>query len=126
MSCGCGQPNNDHGDSRNITQNDLNNAAQAAGISPTQAAQNIVNAQASQGSGQSGSYNQPGSYGQPGTYSQTGSASQYTGPGVGPGTSNQSGTSYTGPGSVSGNAGQGPGFGPGISNQTGTSNQTAG
>jgi hypothetical protein len=97
MSCGCGQPNNDHGDSRNITQNDLNNAAQAAGISPNQAAQNIMNAQSGQGSGQSGSS------------SQQGSSSQ-----------------YTGPGSVSGNAGQGPGFGPGISNQSGTSKQVAG
>ena len=42
MSCGCGSPNDTHGDSRNITQDDLNNAAQAANISPQQAAQNIM------------------------------------------------------------------------------------
>ncbi|MEO8954684.1 MAG: hypothetical protein ACR2H5_02010 [Ktedonobacteraceae bacterium] len=44
-SCGCGQPNNDQGDQRNITQNDLNNAAQAAGITPKQVAQNIMTSQ---------------------------------------------------------------------------------
>ena len=50
MSCGCGQPNNDHGDQRHITQNDLNNAAQAAGITPDQAAQNIQATQSAMGS----------------------------------------------------------------------------
>ena len=45
MSCGCGEPDNDHGDQRNITQNDLNNAAQAAGITPNQAAENIMASQ---------------------------------------------------------------------------------
>jgi hypothetical protein len=44
VSCGCGQPNDDHGDSRNITQNDLNNAAQAAGTTPNQVVQNIQKA----------------------------------------------------------------------------------
>ena len=44
MSCGCGKPNDNHGDSRNITQHDLNDAAEAAGISTTQVVQNIVNA----------------------------------------------------------------------------------
>lgn len=43
MSCGCGDPNNNHGDNRNITQDDLNRAAQAAGVSQQQAAQNIAN-----------------------------------------------------------------------------------
>ena len=41
MSCGCGSPNDDHGDSRNITLNDLDQAAQAAGSSVGQVAQNI-------------------------------------------------------------------------------------
>jgi hypothetical protein len=44
MSCGCGSPNDTHGDNRNITQDDLNNAAQAANITPEQAAQNIADA----------------------------------------------------------------------------------
>jgi hypothetical protein len=44
VSCGCGKPNDNHGDDRHITQDDLNRAAQAAGISPSQAAQNIMNA----------------------------------------------------------------------------------
>ena len=42
MSCGCGKPNDDHGDARNITQNDLDQAAQAANVSRDQAAQNIM------------------------------------------------------------------------------------
>jgi hypothetical protein len=44
MSCGCGKPNDNHGDSRNITLHDLNDAAEAAGISTAQAVQNIMNA----------------------------------------------------------------------------------
>lgn len=42
MSCGCGQPNDDHGDPRHITQDDLDRAAQAANVSREQAAQNIM------------------------------------------------------------------------------------
>lgn len=42
MSCGCGMPNDNHGDARNITQDDLGRAAQAANISREQAAQNIM------------------------------------------------------------------------------------
>jgi hypothetical protein len=42
LSCGCGKPNDDHGDSRNITMNDLSSAAQAAGTTPDQVAQNIM------------------------------------------------------------------------------------
>ncbi len=44
MTCGCTVPNDNHGDQRNITEQDLNQAAQAAGISPQQAAQNFMNA----------------------------------------------------------------------------------
>lgn len=42
MNCGCMQPNDDHGDERNITQDELDRAAQAANISRDQAAQNIM------------------------------------------------------------------------------------
>jgi hypothetical protein len=41
LSCGCGEPNNDHGDARNITMEMLKKAADAAEISTTQAADNI-------------------------------------------------------------------------------------
>jgi hypothetical protein len=44
MTCGCTQPNDDHGDPRNITQQSLTQAAQASGISPQQAAQNSMDA----------------------------------------------------------------------------------
>ncbi len=44
MTCGCAVPKDDHGDPRNITEESLNKAAQAAGISPQQAAQNFMNA----------------------------------------------------------------------------------
>ena len=54
MSCGCGKPNDKHGDDRHITQTQLEQAAKAANISPMQAAQNIMNAcqQAGMGAGQ--------------------------------------------------------------------------
>ena len=42
MSCGCGMPNDDHGDDRHITQADLDKAAEAANINREQAAQNIM------------------------------------------------------------------------------------
>lgn len=42
MSCGCGKPNDNHGDERNITEDDLDRAAQAANIGRDQAAQNIM------------------------------------------------------------------------------------
>lgn len=42
MSCGCGSPNDNHGDDRHITQADLDRAAQAANVSREQAAQNIM------------------------------------------------------------------------------------
>lgn len=40
-SCGCGAPNDDHGDSANITMVDVQRAAEAAKISPAQVANNI-------------------------------------------------------------------------------------
>jgi hypothetical protein len=42
LSCGCGEPNDDHGDRRHITQDQLEQAAQAAQISPQAAAQNML------------------------------------------------------------------------------------
>lgn len=41
MSCGCGSPNDDHGDSRNITLNDIDQAAQAAGTTRDRVLQNM-------------------------------------------------------------------------------------
>ena len=64
MSCGCGNPNDSKGDNRNITQDDLNNAAQAANITPEQAVQNIMDTSQQMGSGFSSG--QPG-YSQPWT-----------------------------------------------------------
>jgi hypothetical protein len=42
LSCGCGKPNDTHGDSRNITLDDLDMAAQAAGLTREQVSQNIT------------------------------------------------------------------------------------
>lgn len=42
LSCGCGEPNDDHGDRRHIVQDDLDAAAKAAGIDANEAASNIV------------------------------------------------------------------------------------
>ena len=41
LSCGCGEPHEDHGDPANITYEDQVRAAQAGGISEEQAADNI-------------------------------------------------------------------------------------
>jgi hypothetical protein len=41
MSCGCGQPNEEHGDPANITYDELQAAANAAGIDAETAADNI-------------------------------------------------------------------------------------
>lgn len=42
VSCGCGKPDDDHGDSRNITVSDLDRAAQAAGTTRDKVVQNIA------------------------------------------------------------------------------------
>lgn len=52
ISCGCGHANDAHGDSRNITLGDLDQAAQAAGTTRDQVIQNI--AQCAQSSSQAG------------------------------------------------------------------------
>ena len=41
MSCGCGETTDDHGNQDNITEQDLERAAAAAGVSKEQAAENI-------------------------------------------------------------------------------------
>ncbi|MGZ8631735.1 MAG: hypothetical protein ACXWZF_12340 [Actinomycetota bacterium] len=43
LSCGCGEPNERHGNDANFTADDLQGAAQAAGIEMEQAADNIHN-----------------------------------------------------------------------------------
>ena len=63
ISCGCGDPNNDHGDQRNITMEDLNQAAQAVGTTRDRVLQNIMSG--SQGGPSSGGQRQQQSgYGQ--------------------------------------------------------------
>src|SRR2546423_15605300 len=42
ISCGCGKPDDDHGDARNITMKDLDQAAQAAGTTRDSVLQNIM------------------------------------------------------------------------------------
>jgi hypothetical protein len=41
LTCGCGEPNDDHGDSRHITMDQLNRAAEAAEIDVDEAARNF-------------------------------------------------------------------------------------
>lgn len=41
LTCGCGEPNADHGDERHITLKDLDDAAEAAGIERSEAANNL-------------------------------------------------------------------------------------
>jgi hypothetical protein len=41
VSCACGKPNDDHGDSRNITMDQIKDAAAALGKSPSDVARNI-------------------------------------------------------------------------------------
>ena len=42
LSCGCGEPDDNHGDPRHITTEMLQAAAEAAEITPDEAAHNIV------------------------------------------------------------------------------------
>jgi hypothetical protein len=56
VSCGCGEPNERHGDERHITQEDLDQAAEAAELSREQVMANIA-ASGSQAAGQEGMSN---------------------------------------------------------------------
>ena len=49
VSCGCGHPNDDHGDSRNITLHDLDQAAIAAGTTRDKVLQNMMGGAGSAG-----------------------------------------------------------------------------
>jgi hypothetical protein len=42
VSCGCGEPNERHGDDRHITQDDLQQAAEAANLSLDEVIRNIA------------------------------------------------------------------------------------
>jgi hypothetical protein len=57
LDCGCGKPNDDHGDSRHITLNQINQAAEASGVSPQEAVDNISKGFAEAQSGSEGSSN---------------------------------------------------------------------
>jgi hypothetical protein len=61
MSCGCGEPDNDHGNPDHITRERMERAARAAGVDIEQAADNIHDS-ARQLTGQAGA---PGSSGTP-------------------------------------------------------------
>jgi hypothetical protein len=50
LSCGCHQPTVSHGDKRNITQGDLQQAADASKITLKKAAQNILDSLQATGS----------------------------------------------------------------------------
>ena len=52
VSCGCGEPNERHGDDRHITRDDLQQAATAAEISLDEVIQNIATGGQQTGSGQ--------------------------------------------------------------------------
>lgn len=54
LSCGCGEPNERHGDDRHITQDDLDQAAAAANISTAEVVQNISAGAQQADAGQSG------------------------------------------------------------------------
>lgn len=41
VSCGCNKPNDNHGDTRHITMDQIRQAAEAAGCSPQDVAANI-------------------------------------------------------------------------------------
>jgi hypothetical protein len=55
VSCGCGSPNDKHGDQRNITMNDLDQAAKAAGTTRDRVVENIVSSSQQKPSQQQGS-----------------------------------------------------------------------
>jgi hypothetical protein len=44
LDCGCGKPNDRHGDERHITMDDVKQAAEASGINESEARQNIIDA----------------------------------------------------------------------------------
>lgn len=61
VTCGCGMVDEDHGDERNLTMEDMRQAAEAAGISVQEVVQNVQRSVGS-GNGQGGLHtqNEPG------------------------------------------------------------------
>jgi hypothetical protein len=76
MSCGCKQPNENHGDQRNITMQDLQAAGQAADAGPEQIVRNIQ--QGFEEFGQGGQFASAGTRGRQTSGSQGG---EFTGQG---------------------------------------------
>jgi hypothetical protein len=97
LSCGCGNPNDDHGDQRNITMDDLNQAAQAAGTTRDKVLQNIMNG-AQVGSSSAGQGQQQTRYDQS-QYQQVGSNQQ-------PSQQNNYGQTHSQPGTYAETPGQ--------------------
>lgn len=54
-SCGCGKPNDQHGDSRHITMDQVQQAAAAANISPQEVVKNLGDAARSMSGAATGS-----------------------------------------------------------------------
>jgi hypothetical protein len=72
-SCGCGKLNDDHGDSRHITLQDLDQAAQAAGTTRESVVQNIAQGvQSSSGQGMASAQTGRGDYYQSSVERQSG------------------------------------------------------
>jgi hypothetical protein len=59
VSCGCGESHNNHGDPRHLTFEDLELAADAAGVSVEQVVQNIQTSTRQRGSNPSSSRHEP-------------------------------------------------------------------
>jgi hypothetical protein len=98
LSCGCGKPNDDHGDSRNITMDDFNQAAEAAGTTRDKVIQNIMSGLGVRGSSSGSSSGQSQqSSNAPATASdpQAGSTHQQGAPGqYAPSLGQESGTAW--------------------------------
>ncbi len=59
VSCGCGELHDDHGDTRHLTLDDIEQAAEAAGLTVEQVVQNIQTSATRMGSGPSSGRQEP-------------------------------------------------------------------
>lgn len=118
VSCGCNQPNDNHGDRRNITMDSIRAAAQAANTDEQTVARNIQQSLSQSGQGPMGAQSQTG-YGTQGSFgagtSGTGSYGSAPPMGAGQGYSGQPDSSldqsgYASPGGGMAQQGQ-PGYG---------------
>ncbi len=73
ISCGCGKPNDDHGDARNITVTTSNGQGQQSGNTQFQSHQGDSNQSQAQQNKDAQAQNQPGTY-QPSPGHQSGTA----------------------------------------------------